>query len=234
MSRLSRVLAGVKAGDAVDLRVYVGGSYKTFKVTTVAASTLWKDHAGRGFGMMFGEGPMMEMPPMAPMAPMAPMPPMEPMHMRIEAPVAPDATTMTCVSTDEGNTVCSNSTTKQVERAMRSAERASRTAMAYSYGMGGGRGAGKGANSWNLAGLRLADVTPELASYFGAGSDKGLLVLAAPDNWAPLKTGDVILTVNGRAVERDGGNYFSVDTDKDNTFGILRKAKKMTVIVKAQ
>ena len=235
MSRLTRVLGGVKAGDAVDLRVYAGGTYKTVKVTTVAASALWKEHAGRGMRMWFGDDGMPPMPPMPAMAPMPPMPPMPPMHMRVEAPMAPDATTMSCVSGDDGNVVCTNSVNRQVERAMRSAERASRTAMAYSYGYGSGRGAGRsGANSWNLSGLRLTDVTPGLASYFGPGSDKGLLVLAASDNWAPLKTGDVVLTVNGRPVERDGGNYFSVDTDKDNTFGILRKAKKMTVIVKAQ
>ncbi len=41
--RLARAIQKVKAGDAVDLRVYHNGQYKTVKVTTVKASELADD-----------------------------------------------------------------------------------------------------------------------------------------------------------------------------------------------
>ena len=252
-SRLQKVLSNVKAGDAVDLRVYANGSYKNVKVTTVKASTLWKeDNWGSAGGMnfMYGEGPMFEMapmPPMPPMPPMAPMAPMAPMRVRVSPPQSMDGTTMTCTTSEDGNVECANSVEK-VNRAMRDAERAyadagrayAKSAYAYSYtpgawGRGKGMGSGSGSGEMNFAGLRMAPVTPGLASYFGAGSEKGLVVLSATEDWKPLVAGDVVLTLNGKAVARDdGGNYISMDTDQDNTFGILRKGKKMSLIVKAR
>jgi predicted metalloprotease with PDZ domain len=45
MNRLERELAKVKAGDAVDLRVFANGQTRAVKVTTVAASTLRGRHS---------------------------------------------------------------------------------------------------------------------------------------------------------------------------------------------
>ena len=85
----------------------------------------------------------------------------------------------------------------------------------------------------NFPGLRLTSVTPELASYFGAGSEKGLLVVEADDEWKPLKTGDVVLKLNGRAVVRGQTSSMSLESDEDNTFSVIRKQKTITVVVKA-
>ena len=240
-SRLQRVLSGIKAGDVVDLKVYANGSYKNVKVTTVKSSTLWKDNNWGSFGgnFFYGEGPMVNIAPMPPMPPMAPM---APMRMRMEAPAPMDGGSMSCATTAQGEVECAHIEMDRASRAMRDAERAmakARTAnYAYSYSpdMGYGRGSGRGMGSeMNFGGLRMTPVTPGLASYFGEGSDKGMLVLAAPDQWQPLKAGDVVLTLNGKSVSRsDGGNYLSIDTDQDNSFGILRNKKKMTLIVKAQ
>jgi S1-C subfamily serine protease len=238
-SRLQRVLSGVKAGDVVDLRVYANGSYKNVKVTTVKASTLWKDNnwgSMGGMDFMYGEGPMVNIAPMPPMPPMAPM---APMKIRVEPPPSMDGTSMSCTTTSDGNVSCSNQVDR-VNRAMRDAERAyAKASYAYSYtpssSWGRGMGSGSGSGEMNFGGLRLAPVTPGLASYFGAGSEKGLVVLAAPDDWKPLQAGDVVLSVNGKAVSREsGGHYITIDTDQDNTFGILRKGKKMSLIVKAR
>ena len=227
MSRLSRVLDGVKPGDAVELKVYANGGWKTIKVTTVKSADLFGEHNAvmRSNGFGYGDGPSM-----APMPPMPPMAPMAPMHMRMEAPMAPDASTMTCVSTGDGNVQCT-STQNHTDRAMRHAYSYSRTPSASGERMGLGGNDGE----IDFGGLRLTRVTPDLASYFGAGSEKGLLVLDAADEWQPVKTGDVVLTLNGRAVQRDGGQRvsLSLESGKDNTFGILRKGKKMTIIVKA-
>ena len=95
-----------------------------------------------------------------------------------------------------------NSTSKS-----RSTRSGSRSSMVYSLHARGARGATEGGREINFDGLRLTSVSPELASYFGAGSEKGLLVLEANADWAPLQTGDVVLSHNGRAVLRDNKNY---------------------------
>ena len=241
-SRLQRVLNAVKAGDVIDLRVYANGTFKNVKVTTVKASTLWKDDnwgSMGGMNFMYGEGPMINIAPMPPMPPMAPMAPMAPMKIRVEPPPSMDGTTMSCTTTADGNVQCTNQVEK-TSRAMRDAERAyAKASYAYAYSpstsWGRGMGSGSGSGEMNFGGLRLAPVTPGLASYFGAGSEKGLVVLAAPDDWKPLQAGDVVLSVNGKAVSREsGGHYITIDTDEDNTFGILRKGKKMSLIVKSR
>jgi S1-C subfamily serine protease len=48
-----------------------------------------------------------------------------------------------------------------------------------------------------LRGLRVTLVTDELEPYFGEGSARGLLVLEAEESWAPIRTGDVIVRVDG-------------------------------------
>ena len=49
----------------------------------------------------------------------------------------------------------------------------------------------------SLRGLRVTVVSDELETYFGEGSARGLLVLEADESWAPLRTGDVVMRVDG-------------------------------------
>jgi predicted metalloprotease with PDZ domain len=68
VSRLNRVLRGIKAGDDVELRVLGGGKVRTVKVKTVRAADL-------GEGRNWSFGPMIEgfvMPPTPPMPPRVP------------------------------------------------------------------------------------------------------------------------------------------------------------------
>lgn len=51
--RLARAVQKLKAGDAVDLRVFHDGQYKTVKVTTVKASDLAVDDIGMGDDVEF-------------------------------------------------------------------------------------------------------------------------------------------------------------------------------------
>jgi S1-C subfamily serine protease len=57
------------------------------------------------------------------------------------------------------------------------------------------------ASQVDIAGLRMVPVGRELASYLGAGSERGLLVLEVPQ-WARsvMHAGDVVLRVDGRDV----------------------------------
>jgi hypothetical protein len=53
------------------------------------------------------------------------------------------------------------------------------------------------------------------------------------DEWKPLKTGDVVLKLNGRAVVRGQSSSMSLESDEDNSFSVIRKQKTITVVVKA-
>ena len=46
------------------------------------------------------------------------------------------------------------------------------------------------------AGLQLIEMNADLGEYFG--TNEGLLVTQAPDSGIPLRSGDVILTIDGR------------------------------------
>jgi PDZ domain len=80
-------------------------------------------------------------------------------------------------------------------------------------------------------GLELATLNPELGEYFGA--KQGVLVLETPkDSTVPLKAGDVIVTIDGRAPTSEAharrilGSYDGGETAKVE---VLRKRKKLTL-----
>jgi S1-C subfamily serine protease len=244
--RFTRVLMGLKPGDVVELKVWANGAYKTVKVTTVKASDIygkvgaqWQEYgdAMRGYARM---APMAPMPPMPPMPAMAPMMRM-PMNFSWGdgAGSGSGSSTMTCVSEGDGNMRCrsvpqSRSRNRVTvvtpdgdamhEREMAAGKRGS-TAMV--------RSDDDGSADISFPGLRLTSVTPELAQYFGPGSEKGLLVVEVGDEWKPLKTGDVVLKLNGRAVVRGQSSSMSLESDEDNSFSVIRKQKTITVVVKA-
>jgi S1-C subfamily serine protease len=85
----------------------------------------------------------------------------------------------------------------------------------------------------SLRGLDLVRVNPDLASYFGKESEKGLLITRADSSWSPLRPGDVILSVNGEPVRDDDRITLSLDRSRENRVEILRKGKKEGVVVKA-
>ncbi len=84
-------------------------------------------------------------------------------------------------------------------------------------------------------GLNLVDLNPDLGEYFGAKS--GVLVLETPkDSTSPLRAGDVLTSIDGRAVSSEGharrilGSYDAGETAK---LEVLRKQKKLTLSWKA-
>lgn len=84
-------------------------------------------------------------------------------------------------------------------------------------------------------GLRLTDLNPDLGEYFGAKT--GALVLETPsDSTLPLRAGDVILTIDGRAIgdaddaHRILGSYEAGETAK---IEVQRKQRKVNLTWKA-
>ncbi len=82
-------------------------------------------------------------------------------------------------------------------------------------------------------------VTPALASYYGIPSDKGVIIVnlveAAPAARASLRRGDVILTVDGEAVEDSNSLERALARKKPkehSSIGILRGQRRMDVKVR--
>ncbi len=79
--------------------------------------------------------------------------------------------------------------------------------------------------------LELVPMTPKLGQYFG--TDKGLLVVRAPDGSSlALEEGDVLLTIGGRTPEGPGQAFrilHSYEPGEKVKLGILRNRKRMEV-----
>jgi S1-C subfamily serine protease len=88
--------------------------------------------------------------------------------------------------------------------------------------------------TFSLPGLRVTEMSDDLAPYFGSGSEEGLLVLEAHEPWSELRAGDVILKVNGQKVRKASALSVSLDPSKDNDFEMLRKGKQVTVMVRGR
>ena len=84
-----------------------------------------------------------------------------------------------------------------------------------------------------LPGLRLAAVDDDLAAYFGEGSARGLLVVQADATWDPIRTGDVVLRVDGAPANVDRLRS-TLDTRRGSTIELLRKRRVLTVTLHAR
>lgn len=84
-------------------------------------------------------------------------------------------------------------------------------------------------------GLNLASLNPDLGRYFGA--DHGALVLSADAETAKtLKSGDVLLAIDGKKIERpeDAMRLLrEADSDRDVKVEVLRQRKTQTLSMKA-
>ena len=85
------------------------------------------------------------------------------------------------------------------------------------------------ANTLSLPGLTLALVNEDLASTLGAGSEHGLLVLAADARWDGLRDGDVILAVNGTATS--GFSCASALTKGTRAMTVLRGGRRVELTI---
>ena len=83
----------------------------------------------------------------------------------------------------------------------------------------------------SIAGLELAVVDPDLAEYLGAGSERGLLVTRVPEWAGSLRTGDVILSVDGKAVRQ--GDESTLELRPDARVELLRRGARTTVTLPA-
>ena len=120
----------------------------------------------------------------------------------------------------------------EVNQLRREAAVAGSTARSASW-VGGASAAFYGpASTVALNGMRLRAVSADLAAYLGRGSDDGLLVLEAADRYPAIHEGDVLLSVNGKAVRSGANVTVSLSSTQDNDVELLRNGKQMRVTVR--
>ena len=77
-----------------------------------------------------------------------------------------------------------------------------------------------------LRGLRVTVVSEELEAYFGEGSARGLLVLEADESWAPIRTGDVIVRVDGAPATTESLRD-ALDSRRSTEVEVLRRRRSL-------
>jgi S1-C subfamily serine protease len=82
----------------------------------------------------------------------------------------------------------------------------------------------------SLHGLRVTVVSDELEPYFGEGSARGLLVLEADESWAPIRTGDVIVRVDGARATTESLRE-ALDSRRSTEVELLRRRRSMVVSI---
>jgi C-terminal processing protease CtpA/Prc len=82
--------------------------------------------------------------------------------------------------------------------------------------------------SASLRGLRVTVVTDELEPYFGEGSARGLLVLEADESWEPIRTGDVIVRVDGAPATTESLRD-AMESRRSTEVEILRRRRSLVV-----
>ena len=79
-----------------------------------------------------------------------------------------------------------------------------------------------------ISGLRVSSIDDDLATYFGEGTEQGLLVLEAGQAWSPLRSGDVIVSVDGEQV--DAARLRSVlENHRQAKVDVIRRKRRISV-----
>ncbi|HET7456766.1 MAG TPA: PDZ domain-containing protein [Gemmatimonadaceae bacterium] len=254
LNRFYREMHKVKAGQTVELRVFSAGQPRTVRITAGKAGDVYKESGKRGMRGFFGGGGDGDWGGFEPMiAPVPPVPPMAPMPGRVPMSMSFDGGDFTLVAPRIAEELRAklralDLSDRDVVRLRTTTPRALRIGgddMADDDGMqttvtrrGGGRMnmslSGSG-GTLALPGLRLTRVNGDLASYFGAGSEGGLLVTSVSgSSWDGLREGDVIVKVNGDAVSAGRRSRLDIDTREKNELEVIRKGKREKVSLPAQ
>jgi hypothetical protein len=79
-----------------------------------------------------------------------------------------------------------------------------------------------------ISGLRVSSIDDDLATYFGEGTEQGLLVLEAGQAWSPLRSGDVIVAVDGEQV--DAARLRSaLENHRQAKVDVIRRKRRISV-----
>ena len=244
-SRFRREMAKVKAGDEVELRVYSGGQSKTLRVRSVKAADLYENE-GNGMRMYFersgtGGNFFVPSPAMAPMAPFPPMPPTrgyvrdlvrslsDLQRLNVDLDIEQDID----VDVEIDHDVRSTSPARALRLApvTRTSTPSALFANATAPSLAGATTTGK-RSALRIPGLSLAAVTSDMAEALGCGTESGLLVVEVDDSWAPVRAGDVLLSVGGTPVLRGQSAFADLPDSGPLAVEVMRHGVRRTVTVR--
>lgn len=80
----------------------------------------------------------------------------------------------------------------------------------------------------SVDGLELTSVSGELAAYIGPQASSALVVTRASEQWEPMRAGDVILQVDGRAPDPTGLRI-ALESRAHISVQLLRRGRSFTV-----
>lgn len=221
MRRLNRTLRGLQGGEQATIRVFSGGRFKAITVQVGGATPN---------GGITAATPA----PMLPSSPTA-------VAVAMDASTRPNTVAnaiqslsdlqaqLRRMSDDEGMTPLGDSLAQSardlamIQRRLRSAQEMRRRNDDF-----GDRTSMRRSSSSDIPGLSLSPVSDDLADYFGDGSERGLLVLQADPSWSPIRTGDVLLSIDGAPVTADRLRA-AMEARQSARIDLLRRRRQMTV-----
>ena len=204
---LAKALRSVRPGDDVSLRVFGAGRMRSVNLQAAGASppVLPKISLGTGSDRT---------PPPASLADVVQtISTVQAQLRRIAQNDAPDAVAETLSWADRD--------LNELQRRLRDAQT---TRQKRSEERSGGEQSGTA----EIRGLRVSPVSDDLAAYFGEAARSGLLVVETDGSWSPLRAGDIILTVNGVAVDRAQLAKLS-DSRSRTRVQVLRRWRQLTL-----
>lgn len=208
---LTRALRSVRPGDDVSVRVFGAGRMRsvTLQAAGAPATTLPKVSLGLG----------VDRTPPASLADIVQTISMVQSQLRrLSQNDAPDALTETLAWADRDL----NELQRRLREAQAALEKRQRDA--------DDRPRSELAGDTEIRGLKVSSVSDDLAAYFGESARSGLLVLETDGSWSPLRVGDIILTVNGVAVDRAQLRQ-AADSRSRTRLQILRRWRQLTVVL---
>jgi hypothetical protein len=221
MRRLNRTLRGLRDGEQATIRVFTGGRFKSVTVQVGSATPN---------GGITAATPV-------------PMPPSMPTAVAVASDNSTKPATVANalqalsdlqaqlrkMSDDEGMSPLGDSLAQSardlamIQRRLRAAQEMRRRTDDF-----GDRSSTRRGNNTDVPGLSLSPVSDDLADYFGDGSERGLLVLQADASWSPVRTGDVLLSIDGAPVTADRLRS-AIEAHQSARIDLLRRRRQMTV-----
>lgn len=85
---------------------------------------------------------------------------------------------------------------------------------------------------FTIEGIRMSPINANLAGYLGRGSERGLLVLEIGPEWTGVLPGDVLLSIDGKAVRDGDGIDVGVDADREHCVELLREGAAVKAVLR--
>ena len=208
--RLTRELGALRPGDAVSMRVYGGARVRTvtIRIPVEEVETRPRQEARprqEGTGLLDVIGSLRET--------------QAQLHELVASETAAVRDTLEQVELEIA----------ELQRRLQLVEVQRRRRMERDRRRGGDDVGGDEAGA-TLRGLRVTVVSEDLEPYFGEGSARGLLVLEADESWEPIRTGDVIVRVDGSPATTESLRD-AMGSRRSTEVEILRRRRSLIVSI---